>query len=329
MKKKLIKLLIIFFIFILTIQIIPKYANANFEEEQISENKLAEKEIVLKNEESDETLNVDLDNTICKYDRLTNTTTIIDTKEFLSEITGNSESNGYTPLNKINNNISNFSIDANSNFFFSPNLNVSPYCYTCKIISEGGFANSTGFLVGSNLLLTCAHCVFKDKTCENFFSNWTCYPAYDNGIHSPGLSAGFDTVYYSTAYKSDNETTSNENDWALCILQNDLGNTQGWSACRAYGNDSDLNNMSIITTGYPDNGNYSGKYQYYTLGNITKVRSNYFDTDTINHAGMSGGLVAQQNNNIAIGIIKGRYGDNSTYAVRITNQIVDLIKELQ
>lgn len=45
---------------------------------------------------------------------------------------------------------------------------------------------------------------------------------------------------------------------------------------------------------------------------------------------MSGGpIVLQSDENYAVGLIKGRHEDNTTYGVRITSEIVDLINSLQ
>lgn len=322
-KKIFIKLAAIFSILIFIAFLINIPADATFEEEE-----------KVSRETTVEVENAQDNYVIYKYDRKANETTIVNLEEMLSlcNLTHSTETKGYTPnkLDVLSSNYDNrYSPLTNKNFWFSPNLSITPYSDTCKIIADGGLAKGSGYLVGSNLLLTCAHCVFSDKTFNNFYSNWTCYPAYDNGPYSDGLFTGWDTVYYSSDYGSSSESESNENDWALCVLQSDLGNSQGWFGCRSYGSNSSLDDAAITTIGYPDNENFSGKYQYYTLGNISNVHSKWFDTDTINRQGMSGGPVALQSDNYAVGIIKGYYEDSSTYAVRITSDIVDLINSLQ
>lgn len=215
-------------------------------------------------------------------------------------------------------------------FFMSPNLAVRPYSDTCKIIAEDGFIHGSGFLVGSNLLLTNAHCIFTDKTCENYYSHWTCFPAYDDGPYSEGLFTGWDTVYYSSDYNSIIEATRKENDWAICVLQSNLGNSQGWFGCRFYGSNSYLENEPIKQMGYPKNDGFSGRRQYYSIGNITNVRSKSFNANSINYTGMSGGpIVLQSDENVAVGIVEGHDSDNTTYGVRITSQIIDIINSLQ
>lgn len=310
--------IIMFFIFTIFFMTINSYAVTD--EETISREETNIEEVSLE------------DNIIYKYDKKTNTTTVVTFDEVLSVCDNSSvqETKSYIPKEQSYFYDYGISMAANTNFFFSPYLSQTPYSDTCKIIAEGGLVKGSGFLVGSNLLLTCAHCVFEDKTFENYYSNWTCYPAYDNGIYKEGLSAGWDTVYYSSLYGSSTESTSNENDWAICVLQSDLGNSQGWFGCRSYGSSSSLEGMSVKSTGYPDNENFSGKYQYYTLGTISNVHTKWFDTDSLNYAGMSGGPIMQTSDNIAVGLTKGRYdADNSTYAVRITSNIINIINELQ
>ncbi len=320
MKKFLMKsLLILLFILYLTIEFDTPV-------------KAFDKDEVMEREDVTETLQLTQEEyVIYKYDRKTDTTTVVDINEMLDlyNLTSTNESQGYTPLYQLDQ--TNFrSIMNTPTFFMSPNLGVTPYSDTCKIIAEGGLQHGSGFLVGSNLLLTNAHCVFSDKTFENFYANWTCYPAYDNGAYSEGLFTGWDTVYYSSGYGSILESVSNENDWAICVLQSNLGNSQGWFGCRSYGSNSYLEDESIKQIGYPKNDRFSGKYQYYSIGSITDVRSKSFDANSINHGGMSGGpIVLQSAENHAIGLIKGRYDDNTTYGVRITSEIIDIINSLQ
>ena len=320
MKKTLIKVLFILLIILLL--------NSLF----LTTSKAFDKDEVIKREDVIETEQLSQEEyVIYKYDKKTDTTTIVDTDEMLSlcNLTSTNESQGYTPpyqLTKTNFN----SLRNIPNFFFSPNLSLRPYSDNCKIIAEGGLNHGSGFLVGSNLLLTNAHCVFSDKTFENYYANWTCYPAYDNGPYSEGLFTGWDTVYYSSGYGSIFESVSDENDWALCVLQSNLGDSQGWFGCRSYGSNSYLEDKPVKQMGYPKNDGFDGKYQFYSIGNITDVRSKSFDADSINHAAMSGGpIVLQSDENYAVGLIKGRHEDNTTYGVRITSEIVDLINSLQ
>lgn len=319
MKKKLMKSsLILLFILLLTITLNAP-VNAFDKDEVIEEKDVAETEQITE------------EYIIYKYDRKTDTTTVVNLDEIadLYNLTDIKESQGYTPpyqLSQINSN----SIMNTPTFFMSPNLAVRPYSDTCKIIAEGGLKYGSGFLVGSNLLLTSAHCVFTDKTCENYFANWTCFPAYDDGPYSEGLFTGWDTVYYSSGYSSTDEDVSQENDWAICVLQSNLGESQGWFACRYYGSNSYLKDEPVKQIGYPKNEGFSGKRQYYSIGSITNVRSKSFDANAINYEAMSGGpIVLQSDEYYAVGLIKGRKNDNTTYGVRITSQIIDIINDLQ
>ena len=48
--------------------------------------------------------------------------------------------------------------------------------------------------------------VFDRKNFENYYPNWICYPAYDNGAYASGLYTGWSTVYYSSGYSSNIES---------------------------------------------------------------------------------------------------------------------------
>lgn len=320
MKKILMKssLILLFILFLIIIFVTPVKA--------FDEDELIEREEFVETQELTQEEHV-----IYKYDKRTDTTTVVDMDEMLAlyNLTSTNESQGYTPPYQLAQ--TNFrSIMSTPTFFMSPNLGVTPYSDTCKIIAEGGLQHGSGFLVGSNLLLTNAHCVFSDKTFENFYANWTCYPAYDDGAYSEGLFTGWDIVYYSSGYSSILESVSNENDWVICVLQSNLGNSQGWFGCRSYGSNSYLEDEPIKQMGYPKNDGFSGRRQYYSIGSITDVRSKSFDANSINYGGMSGGpIVLQSAENYAVGLIKGRYDDNTTYGIRITSEIIDIINSLQ
>lgn len=295
--------------------------------------KAFDKDEIIKRENVVETIQLTQEEyVIYKYDKRTDTTTVVDTNEMLVlyNMTRANETESYTPLYQLTTQLDFNSARNTPSLFFSPNLSITPYSDTCKIIAEGGVHHGSGFLVGSNLLLTNAHGVFTDKTFENYFANWICYPAYDAGPYSENLFTGWDTVYYSSGYGSAIESVSNQNDWAICVLQSDLGESQGWFGCRSYSSDSNLENATVKQMGYPKNDGFSGKYQYYSIGTITDVRSKSFDATSINYAAMSGGpIVLQSDENYAVGLIKGRYDDNTTYGVRITSEIIDIIRSLQ
>ena len=105
------------------------------------------------------------------------------------------------------------------------NTSVQPYSAVCRIfyLKSGQTYAGSGVLVSSDVVLTAAHCVFDEENNNEKFANWEAQPGY-NGSVLNGLSSGWSTVYYSTAWMS---THSYEYDWAVCVLNEDLGDNLG------------------------------------------------------------------------------------------------------
>lgn len=279
----------------------------------------------------DEIQNVlEVETQIYKFDKKTNETTIVNLEDISKDL------NVRSTTNKATNNISLLnSFRAGYQFYFANNGKV-PYKYVCKIKNDES-KHGTGFLVGPNLLFTCAHCVFDDKDPDKTFQNWVCYPAYDGPSEAP-ISSGWDTIYYSSGYTSIFDSVSNQHDWCLCVLSEPLGDEMGnWLSCISYSDNSNLDLMSIQAVGYPhvfneetNSYDFFGNTMYYSLGNISNVNQYFFDSDAKTYRGMSGGPIMNMANNQVVGIVKGDYEINpdKTYAVRFTHDIINLINSL-
>lgn len=325
LKKVLIINLILVSFFILSINY---NTYASFEEETVIE----ENEEVSTNEE--------IIPKICEYDKTTNETTIIDIDSVQSimnfETVYSKTSLSETP--SYRNNLFLNTARAGSQFYFA-NTGLEPYKYVCRITTSD-FQYGTGYLVGPNLLLTCAHCVFADRDPSQQYSGWTCWPRYDEGLDSSLLySSGWNKIYYSTGYtESIFDSTSDKYDWCLCVLSEPLGTKMGdWLACAAYSEDSNLDSIPVQAIGYPrvydESENvfkFSGKVMHYSLGTISNTNPLYFDTNAKTYGGMSGGPVINTDNAYVIGLIKGSYKNNAdiTYVVRLTTELVNLINSL-
>lgn len=191
----------------------------------------------------------------------------------------------------------------------------------CRLEFDEG--TGTGFLIGPNLLLTNAHCVFDDED-NHIFTNWVAQPGYNRDLYKD-LEAGWSQIIYSSDWLN---THSDDDDWCLCILQSDLGNLVEWYyGAVAYGTSGEMNNLSVQAVGYPkEYGNST--LQYSSQGKISLTFSNKFYMSTPLLNGMSGGpITTTADTGTIIGIAKGNLkAFNDIYiGVRITQTIIDLI----
>lgn len=270
---------------------------------------------------------------IMKYDVKTGTTTEIDIEQ-ISALLRKANINVAEPYGNIatSKNSNNVPVVLADGYGMTQVTNTTsfPYKATCRLTwNGGGFA--TGFLVGPNLLLTAAHCVMKTSP-SDAFANWKCYPAYNGGqvaINGTTHSTGWEEIYYSNNWVN---YKSNDYDWCLCVLENDLGNDIGaYYGVQAYGSNSGLNNVAVKALGYPGQNVYDGLYQRYSTGTTSNTHARYFDCSARSFEGMSGGPIMRTSDNYVVGLVKGAYKNNTskTYGVRMTQAIVDLINDLR
>ena len=203
------------------------------------------------------------------------------------------------------------------------NTSTFPYRVTCRIKAEvyGNELIGSGYLVGSNLLLTNAHCVMNMDDNDQTFADWVAYPGYNNGAYN-GVSSGWSKIIYSSNWKGNHSVAD---DWCLCILNSNIGSQVGWFGCQSYGTNAEMNGLAVKTIGYAaSEGN--GKYQYYSTGTLSNVQNGYFYSSAMSTGGMSGGPVTRTSDNYAVGINRG-HTSTSAVGVRITQNIINLILE--
>lgn len=210
------------------------------------------------------------------------------------------------------------------------NTNSFPYSATCRIEainSKGSKCYGTAALVGANLALTSAHCVFDHNDNNYVYRNWTVYPGYNNGSYIGGKT-GWDKVYYSKDWA---ETHDTGKDWAICVLQANLGNSAGYYEAVTYGSNSELVGTSVTLLGYPGDTDYGytydARYQYKSTGSIKSTNNTYFTYSSYSCDGFSGGPVFRSDNYI-VGVNHGHVGSNS-YGTRVTQEMVNLIRSLR
>lgn len=121
---------------------------------------------------------------------------------------------------------------------------VQPYSAVCRIFftDSGETQAGSGVLVCSNVVLTAAHCVFDEN--NEKFPSWEAQPGY-NGSVLNGIASGWSEVYYSAAWTT---THSYEYDWAVCILNEDLGDNLGAFGLTYVAEENPyLENLPVIT----------------------------------------------------------------------------------
>lgn len=66
-------------------------------------------------------------------------------------------------------------------------------------------------------------------------------------------------------------------------------------------------------------------------GKISNTHARYFDCSAVVNNGMSGGPIIRESDNYAVGIVKGEYtfDASKTYGVRITQDLINLIRDLR
>ncbi len=268
---------------------------------------------------------------IMEYDAKTGTTREVNIDELHKSISlKNSKNKGYNnriepydPLNYVSQDVATTYSDFNQ---VSEVMSL-PYRATCRIKADvyGNELVGSGYLAGPKVVVTAAHCVMNMDDNDNLFADWVAYPGYNNGRSYNDVSSGWSKIYYSSNWKS---THSPAYDWAICVLNSDIGNTTGWWGTYSYGSNSAMNNISVRLYGYPLD-LARGALQYYSTGTISDTQNEYFYSSAKAIGGFSGGPYARTSDNYVVGICHGYRDDNNNISigVRITQEMVDIILE--
>lgn len=187
-------------------------------------------------------------------------------------------------INKDNMKLNNIIGDDNREEAINTMFPYSAVAYL-EVNDNKGFTRGTAFMVNDNIAMTAAHCV-KGR------NNITIFPGYSKGSAPFG---GANVTAYITDNRYDpNIWTSGSNlrnidihDWAILILDRNIGNKTGWLGTSA--------EMSSITgfVSYPEDKSKNGlPLQMYSPGKVVGWDSSnkiYFTHDTV--GGSSGGPV--------------------------------------
>lgn len=273
--------------------------------------------------------NKEEDKKIMLYDKETNTSTEVELDD-INEITKITDcenrkvykTSSYTPPRYKNNIPQLISPLANkegeSKIY---NTNVSPYQKICRLTYGNGETVGTGTLIGNKYLLTNAHCIWDEDNNNTVFENWIANAgSYGNSFIA---RSGWSQVYYVNSWMSNHNA---EDDWAICILNESIGDVVGWMGVSYYYNNADMKDLNISCVGYP--GAHSGYYPYLSIGKITNVYDKTFRSSCYVTKGYSGGPTYQTGTeDFVLGITKSYYSQsNDQLAVRINQDIIRIVQ---
>lgn len=194
-------------------------------------------------------------------------------------------------------------------------------------------SRSSSSLVGPNLLLTAAHCVYADETDDGLYNPAFCnkFTAYFVGkyisnsksencykYHAQATSIHIPIEYY--------ESEDSNYDWAIVELDTALGNILGYNTLLPNWYE---NGHSITSYGYPsdkchNDNNYTQLWK--TSGKLTGSTTYEYQTDAYSFKGQSGSpLLANINSKEYVVGILTRGNDSVTSFVRITDLIYNYI----
>ncbi len=279
---------------------------------------------------------------IMMYDAKTNETMEVDMEELRQVLGTKANSNKTTaslPLNqslRLNKLLMGNKLSPLNAVSATPQLITdtghSPYVAVCRIqvysdLVDQTFPSGTAAILGKNVALTAAHCVFNQDENNEVLKQWTIYPGF-NGNFYYGGATGWDKVYYSQNWMDSHKV---EDDWAICVLQDDLGTKIGWHfGAVCYSSNSELNGTEIRALGYPYDSNEGfnpkGLYQYESTGKINYVTSGLFRTDAYTCNGFSGSPIIRPDGYI-VGILHGK-SEKGMYCKRLDQNIIDILNSL-
>ncbi len=280
--------------------------------------------------------------TLMKYDAKTGETSQVDMEE-LKQVISTLNNNSKIPFNVLP-----AKIPQNSHFnLLSPQaLNESydrvqyptnwPSRAVCKVTFYDDYEKDTGLasavIVGKNIALTAAHTIYdKNRTINR---DWDCAPAYNNGYYSnqyySNIHCGWSQVYYYNEWFNDYNANY---DIAVAVLNENLGDQIGGSlGAVSYGTNNELLNLDYSCYGYPLIYSLNNNpEQYVSKGQIIDPKNTHFYLNSPTVDGFSGGPVLRDTDNYVIGILAGRDidHDNESVAIRISQSIIDLIRQLR
>lgn len=138
-----------------------------------------------------------------------------------------------------------------------------PYSAVCyiEVAFSTGAECGTAFMIGDNIAVTAAHCVYKNGELVSDVKVW---PGKD-GFSIFGNPFG--TAESISIFKAPNYNQGDfyKYDWAIIVLDENIGNDTGWFGFTCY--QPDYLTTTLTLSGYPHSDQY---HQYTATGNAMK-----------------------------------------------------------
>ena len=153
------------------------------------------------------------------------------------------------------------------------NTTVFPYCAIAYISINNASERGTAVMVDDNIAVTAAHCVVGKDNVQVF-------PGRNGNSHPYGGTWATKYIWAgSDSYKGE---TDYEDDWAILVLEQDIGDDTGWfgvSNMAEYNGYTGAGGKPATITGYPISLGYEQKdnlyYQYTDTGMIIEAQDKF------------------------------------------------------
>lgn len=198
------------------------------------------------------------------------------------------------------------------------NTTNAPYKYVCYIVytyADGTSTSATGWLAGSDFLVTSAHCVYDEKK-GGWIKSMTVYPGYEPGYAPYGYATAKKFHVYNDWIKKG----GSQYDFAIVELNSKIGNKAGYFG---FGYGKTLKDEKVRVTGYP--GKKIGVMKTAT-GRIKSAKSEYYIHTVDTTGGQSGSPLHV--GSITYGIHSRASGDYNS-ACRITKDKFKWLKSFR
>lgn len=164
----------------------------------------------------------------------------------------------------------------------------------------------SGIIVGSNMILTAAHCVcytFDSTNQRIFLDSIVIYPAYNEGSENTIIGKTIGSIYYVPFDWSKN-TPQTWKDIALIKSHDQIGQSTGWVGIAFNNNGTFFNNNLFYKFSYPVGFDLSdtlryfeSQYLYYNYGSLDTVNLASFGIYINGIPGQSGSSLIYSDNN--------------------------------